>query len=524
MHGLELVVALGAALLVGSVLADRIRVAQPIVLVACGLALAAIPQLRGTALPHEVVLLLFLPPLLYWESLTTSPREMRRFIRGILLNGTLLVVVTAGIVAVVVHAFGVAWPVAWVVGAAVAPTDATATAALGRLLPFRTMTTLRGESLINDGPALVVYAIAVEALTSAHTPSAPAIGGMFLLSFLGGIAVGAALGWLIHRARKPLTDPTLDTLANVLTPFLVYLVAEVLHVSGVVAVVVAGLYMSQVAPKSVSARSRSLSTPFFTLSTFLLNGALFVLIGLELPEAIGELSATTLVRAVLIAVAVWATTLVARLVFITTAIGIIRLLDRRPEQRTMRTTARGRIVSTVAGFRGAISLAVALSVPVALSDGSPQPGRDLVVCVTAIVVVLSLVVQGLALPRLVRWAHLPEDTTVDEETELARRIASEEAMEALPELADELGLDSEVVRSLRERYEQKRAAMSDRESEGFRERFDDARRLQLAVIGHKRETVVRLRDERTIDDTALRRIQATLDAEELRLTGGAEVE
>src|SRR3954462_7238021 len=187
MLGLEAVVVLGAALLAGSVLARRARIAPPVLLLACGLLLGFVPALRQVHLPSEAVLLLFLPALLYWESLTTSLREIRSNLRVIVLSSTLLVIATAAAVAAAAHALGMPWGPAWVLGAALAPTDATAVGVLARSLPRRTLTTLRAESLINDGTALVVYGLAVGVTVGEDSLGALHVSGLFLLSYGGGL-------------------------------------------------------------------------------------------------------------------------------------------------------------------------------------------------------------------------------------------------------------------------------------------------------------------------------------------------
>jgi Na+/H+ antiporter len=528
MLGLELVVALGVAVLAGNLLARRFGFAAPVVLLVAGLLLSVIPAFRGVGLPPEMVLLLFLPALLFWESLTTSLREIRRFFRGIVLTGTLLVVVTAAAVAAVAHGLGLSWGTAWLIAAAVAPTDATAVATLGRALPRRQMTTLRAESLINDGTALVLYGLAL-GFAGGETDISPThVAGLFALSFAGGIAIGLAAGWLIFQVRRRIQDPLLGNVITVLTPFVTYLLAEEIHASGVLAVVTCGLFMARVAPLAISAQTRQQATPFWGLTTFLLNGALFVLVGMQLPAAVRGLPGAAVGRGILITAAVYVTILLARLGFLTVTIYAIRALDRRPAQRLLRTTARGRVVSMTAGFRGAVSLAIALAVPTTLPGGTGFPARDMIVFVTAGVVFASLTVQGLALPRVIRWARLPQDTSLDEELELARRTATQEALEQMPQLAGSLGLDADVLDEVRTQYREHLADTLAEDADD--DRTDSVRRrrqyldLSLALIAHKRHTVVRLRDEHVIDDTVLRQIQSRLDIEEVRLAGQPEAD
>jgi CPA1 family monovalent cation:H+ antiporter len=499
---LTLIVVMLIAIGLGSLVAQQLRVPAPVILVALGSLLNLVPAFTGVELPPEAVLLIFLPILIYWESLTTSLREIRRLFRGILLTGTLLVVVTAAAIAAVLHALGVPWGQAWIIGAALGPTDATAVAGLGKSLPRRTYVVLQAESLINDGTALVIYALAVGTATGQIEPSLATAGGRLALSLVGGIVAGLATGWVLARMRRALNDPLLVNLSSLLTPLLAYLVAESVEASGVLAVVVAGLYMSQVTPRSVAASARQQGTAFWTLVTFVLNGALFVLIGIQLPHAAADLTTDTAGHALLLVLAAYLTMLAARYAFLNVSIALIRLLDRRPYQRTLRTSHRARVVSTVAGLRGAVSLAVALSVPETLAS------RDLIVFVTGTIVVASLVIQGFALPRVVRWARLPAETAVGDELATARTTATREALEALPRLGRAHGVTDEVIERLTDEYEQKLAALRDAANgEDAATAMARRRDLNLALIAHKRATVIRLRDERTIDDTVLREIR-----------------
>jgi len=516
MLGLQVIVAVGFAILIGSLVSRRWGVTAPVALIAAGVAASAIPALRAVGLPPEVVLLLFLPALLFWESLTTSSREIRRNLRGIIISGTFFVIATAATVAVVAHALGLGWATSWLIGAAVAPTDATAVSSIGSLLPRRGVTVLRAESLINDGTALVIYALVLESASGEDAITTAHVSWLLTRSFVGGVLVGLAAGWAATWIRRRLSDPMLNTVTLVLTPFAAYLLAEEIHASGVLAVVTCGLFLAQVAPRLISAQARQLAGPFWTVSTFLLNGALFVLIGMELPSAIDGLSGGELGRGLLVMAAVYATVLATRFVALNATILTIRLVDRRPTQRLRRTKLRDRIVSTAAGFRGAVSLAVALAVPAGLVGAD---NRDLVVFVTAGVVVLSLVIQGAALPRLVRWAQIDSDPTIDAELDLAGRNAIEDALNSLDEIAARLGVDRTVTAEVRSELSDHRRRSTPRsvdDGESSHER--QYRDLKLAVIAHKRATITSLRDRQVIDDTVLRQIQARLDLEELRLS------
>jgi Na+/H+ antiporter len=356
-------VILGAAVLACSIVASRFRLAPPVLLLACGALLGFVPALRRVQLPPLVVLLLFLPALLYWESLTTSLREIRSNLRVIVLMSTMLVIVTAAAVAAVAHALGLLWGPAWVLGAAVAPTDATAVGVLARALPRRTVTVLRAESLVNDGTALVIYALAVAITAGEDHLSALHVGSLFVVAYAGGAAAGVVTAWLAVHVRRRLDDPLQENVAMILTPFTAFLLAEVIHASGVLAVVVCGLIMSQAGPRVGRPAMRQQAQASWSLATYLLNGALFVLVGLELQSAVRGLTGTALARGLIAVGAVSAVVIGARFAWLYTTPYLIRALDRRPQQRLRRVGARARVVTGIAGFRGAVSLAAALAVP-----------------------------------------------------------------------------------------------------------------------------------------------------------------
>lgn len=283
---------------------------------------------------------------------------------------------------------------AWVLGAAVAPTDATAVGALAAMLPRRSITLLRAESLVNDGTALVIYALAVGVTAGAEKLSTAPVAGLFLLAYAGGAAAGAVIAWLGIQVRRRIDDPLLENVAIVLIPFSAYLAAEAMHASGVLAVVVSGLIMSQAGPWVGHAATRRQTQASWSLATFLLNGALFVLVGLQVQSAIRG-PASTLAHGLITAGVVCAVLVAVRIAFQFAAIYLIRLLDRRPQQRLRRVSHRFRVVTGLAGFRGAVSLAAALAVPATVTSGAPFPDRDLIVFVTTAVIVVLLVVQGL---------------------------------------------------------------------------------------------------------------------------------
>ncbi|MDN3357271.1 Na+/H+ antiporter [Actinomadura sp. DC4] len=520
MASLTLVVAVGVVILACRGLAGRLNLAPPALLLVGGVLLGFVPALRAVHLPPEAVLLLFLPVLLYWESFTSSLREIRGNLRVIVLLSTILVAATAAVVAVAAHALGLPWSPAWVLGAAVAPTDATAVGVLGRALPRRIATTLRAESLVNDGTALVIYALAVGVTIGEEHFSLVRVGGMFLLAYTGGVAIGLAATWLSVWVRRRLHDPFQHNLLAVLTPLTAYLIAEAVHASGVLAVVVSGLWVSQASPRLFTAHARQYVQTVMHFVTSLANAALFVLVGLEVQSAVRGLSTVGLTRGLVAVAAISAAIIGVRFAWLFTSPYVIRVLDRTPRQRSLRLGARPRTVMAAAGFRGAVSLAAALSVPRTLDSGGAFPGRDLIVFVTAGVIAVTLLVQAPLLPSVVRWARLGGDAAIERERRLAEITATERALDALSALAGDLGTGEDVAGRLRAEFDQRlRVLRADEEEAGDALDWEEQyTALRLAVLAHQHETVVRMRDEGEIDDTVLRRIQTDLDLEELQIT------
>lgn len=526
MEGLELVVLLGVSVLAGAILAPRLRVAAPLLLLVIGLLMGFVPQLRRIELPPETVLLIFLPVMLFWESLTTSLRSIRRDLRGIVLLSTLLVVASALAVAGVAHLLGLPWNTALILGAALAPPDATAVAALGRMLPRRNFMLLKAESLTNDGTALVLYAIAVGAtLGGSYTPLN--IAGLFAVSYVGGAVAGILVAAAIYLLLIRLSDPLIINIALLITPFAAFLLAEAIHASGVLAVVAAGLIISFTSSRISTAASRRQTESAWPLGSYLLNGALFVLIGIQVQAAAHEIDAGDVGRLLLTTVAVWLALIIIRFAFQTVSVAVIRILDRRPTQQERRMTYRARIVSSIAGFRGAVSLAIALSVPLSLDDGTPLPGREDIIFISAGVIVLTMLVQGPLLPIVVRWAKLPVEPE-DEEFRTAELAIATAAASAVEALADELGTSTDIRRRLADEYRAHLAVMHALEGGGnsgtvTRSRQEEAA-LRLAILHKKREALSRLRLAGTVDDAAARHIQTRLDVEEQRLAGVEAIE
>ncbi|MEV1145821.1 Na+/H+ antiporter [Micromonospora sp. NPDC049799] len=527
MEALVLIVVLGSTVLIGTTLGGRYSVAPPVLLIAMGALLALLSPLSHVVLGPEVVLLLFLPAILYRESITTSLREIRANLFVITLLAVGLVGVTMVGVALLARQFGVDPEAAWVLGAVLAPTDAAAVSGLAKRMPRRLLTTLHAESLINDGTALVLFSVAVGLIVSGIEPTPLGLIARFAGAAVGGVAAGLLVGGAVILIRRRLDDPQREGGLSVLTPFAAFLLAELVHASGVLAVVVAGLLLSYAGPRIIRARSRVVAYTFWDLSTFLINGSLFVLLGMQVPRALRGLTSISTGRAVVIAVVVTVLVVAIRMAWIHLSTAAVRLFDRsardNPEFSWRVATAAG-----WAGFRGAVSLAAALAVPMAMSSGAPVFERDLILFVTTLVIVFIMLVQGTTLPVVVRWAGLVGDQRRGDEVRLARMRATEVGLAALPGIADRLGVQRDVVDRLRADYEEHlhhvRSLDTAQEVEEAAGAADLDRRLRLAVLDHKRRELTRLRDSNEIDDFVLRDVQAELDIEEIRLLGPATPE
>jgi Na+/H+ antiporter len=529
-EALVVIVVLVSTVIIGTTLGGRYSVAPPVLLIVLGTLLGLIPRLTDVELDPDLVLLLFLPAILYWESLNTSLREIRANLRVIILSSVGLVIVTAATVALAARALGMDHRAAWVLGAVLAPTDAAAVSGLAKRLPRRMLTTLRAESLINDGTALVLFALAVSAAQSGTTPSVLELVGRFIGSYADGIAVGVLTGVVVTYIRRHLDDPLREGALSFVQPFAAFLIADALHVSGVVAVVVSGLILTYVGPRVIRARSRVQAFAFWDLSTFMLNGSLFVLVGLQIPRAVRQIRAVdiTFTHAVLIALAITGVVIGTRLLWTFLLAYVVRAIDRRPSQRARRVTWRARFTGGWAGFRGAVSLAAALAVPTTIIGGAPFTDRDLIFFVTSVVILVTVVLEGTTLPVVVRWAHLPEDTARADELRLARTTSARAALDVLPQVAAELGVDGELLEQVRAEYEQHAAAIQAEDNpDGHSDAvqgWELSRKLRLGVLGRKRQAVTELRDENRIDDIVLRELQASMDLEEVRLLGPVPTE
>ena len=518
---ITLVLALLAATVVCSSLATRLRVPYAIVLVLAGALLSLLPGLPAVELNPDLILFLFLPPLVYSSAWQISWREFRASLRPILLLSIGLVLFTTAGVAVVAHVLlGLSWPIAFVLGAVLSPTDAVAASAIAKRmgLPQRLVTVLEGESMVNDATGLVVYTFAVAALVSgSFQPGAASL--QFVVVSLGGLVVGLVIGWPLAWLHRHLDDAPIEITITLLTPFAAYLLAEEVRVSGVLAVLSAGLYLSRHSSRFFSSTTRLEANAVWNVLVFVLNGLLFLLIGLQLHQLLGTVGdqslATVIGEALLISLAV----ILVRLVGVFPAAYLPRWLFPRLRARDPYPGWRNGLVVAWTGLRGGISLAAALALPLSIQAGQLFPERDLLIAFTFGVILVTLVGQGLSLIPLIRWLGITSDGTHEQEREHARKTAAQAAVTRLQELAGQEWVPETLLMDLRARYEEKArhaAEHLDGNLPPHEAEIASHRRLHREIIQAERVAVIGLRDRGKIDDEVLREMERELDLEDQR--------
>lgn len=520
MHEVELVLILLTVVTVLAAIAGRTSVSYPIVFVLGGLALGLVPHGMAVELDPEIVFLLFLPPILFSAAYNTSWRDFRDNLRPISLLAVGCVLFTMLAVAIVAHALiaNLAWPVAFVLGAIVAPPDAVAATAIFQRLgvPRRIVTVLEGESLVNDASALVAYRFAVAAVVSGGF-SMWSAGGTFVVIALGGIAVGLAAGWLLVRIMSRLAEPSVSIMASLLAPGAIYLMAERLEVSGVLATVVAGLVLGRSGSRILDPDTRLQAETVWKFVVFLINGLVFILIGLQLRDVQDGLEGRSASDLALAALAVVATVVIVRAVWVYPAAYLSRLIPQVRARDPFPPWQMPVIVSW-AGPRGVVSLAAALALPYQTDSGAPFPDRDLILFLAFVVILGTLVGQGLTLGPLVRLLNVAADDRTEREDTLARRAVAQAALERLEDLGSESWLPRELADKLRQRYSHMLDVLPESldpaELDGDHVAAHD--RLRTEVIGAQRRALIELRDREAIGDDVLRQVERDLDREELR--------
>jgi CPA1 family monovalent cation:H+ antiporter len=507
-----------------SALARALLVPYPIVLVVGGVLLGFVPGLPEVKLDPEVVLVVFLPPLLHASSIFANFGDFRANLRALTLSTVGLVLATMCGIAWAAHALipGLPWEAAFVLGAILSPTDPLAAATIMRRLdtPRRLVSSIEGEGLFNDATALVAYRVAVAAVVAGSFSLAEA-GLEFVLGAAGGVAIGIAVGWIIAEIRKRTADAQVSITISLLTGYAAFIPADVIGASGVLATVTAGIYMGIRGPQILPARIRLQGYFVWDILDFVINAILFVLIGFQLRTLVGGLSGYSASTLGIYALAVTGVVVGTRLVWFFTVPYLIRAIDQRPAQRARRVGARWRLVMAWSGMRGAVSLAVALALPLTTDAGGGFPERDLIVFLTFAVIFFTLVVQGLSLPALIHRLEVSDGGADADEEIRARLVATKAAIEQIEVLAGEEWTRDETVERMRALYEYRKRRFAARagkiEDDGYEDRSLAYQQMVQLVLGAQREALLRMRGDGELSNEVMNRILRELDLEESRL-------
>jgi CPA1 family monovalent cation:H+ antiporter len=506
-------------------LANWLSVPYPIPLVIGGLVLGLVPGIPDVQLNPELVLLVFLPPLLYSSAFFADLRALRADARVISFQAIGLVLATTVAVAVIAHqVIGLPWAMSFALGAIVSPTDPAAATAIMRRVgaPRRLVNVLEGESLFNDATALVAYKVAVaaavgESVSAGHTVFE------FVRDVAGGVAIGLAVGWVIGEVRKRVSDINTELTISLFSAYGAFIPANQLGVSGVLAVVACGVYLGFRAPEIASPESRMQGNAMWSILEFLLNAALFILIGLQLPAIVRGLSGLPAGEVVGYAAAVCAAVIGVRFLWNFMVTSLIRAIDRRPSQVARRASWSERVVGSWAGMRGAVSLAAALALPLETHAGAPLPGRSLILFITFALILVTVVGEGLTLPWLIRRLRVVDDGTEEEREELRARLGiARAALDRVDDLEAEDWTRDATIERARRLYEFRQRRFKIRagkiaDEDGLEEGSLAYQRMMHEIFAAQREKLVELRNGRQISAEVMRRLEREIDLEESRL-------
>jgi monovalent cation/hydrogen antiporter len=499
--------------------ARKLHFPYPIALVVGGAVLGLIPKLPQFPFNPQLILILVLPPILYQAALMTSWSDFKSHFRPIGLLAIGLVIATTLAVGAALKWLvpEVPWAVAFVLGAIVSPPDAVAaTAILSRLnIPRRIVTVLEGESLVNDASGLVIYKFAVVAvLTGAF--SLVEAGAQFVLIGSGGIVLGIVLAHLFIRIHRRLGDPFIEVLMSLVLPYVVYIAAEKLHLSGVLGVVAAGLVRGRYAPDIATAQMRIMARSVWNLLVFVLNSLIFMLIGIEMSDVIEKLSRYTVVELVTLGFAVSAVAIVVRFVWVYALAAVPGAWTARTLPDEPLPNPRELFIVSWCGMRGIVSIAAALSLPIALPDGSAFPHRQLIIFLTFFVIAMTLVVQGLSMPLLIRLLGVGSNWSLANEQQRVRAALSRAALTVIDERLHAGALPAGVADALRnELLDRIRLVLP--EGAEHTPRADLTAQLRHEVVIAERRELIRLWRDNQISDEVMHHLEELLDYQEAHL-------
>lgn len=505
--------------------ARRVRLPYPILMVICGLGLGLVPGLPQIEIEPELILPLFLPPLLFPAAFQTPWFDFKRNLPAVTSLAVGLLLVTIFAVAWISHSqfASMSWATAFILGAIVAPPDAiAATAVFARIkVPRRIITILEGESLVNDTLALVVYRFAVAAVvTGFFSPLSAAV--QIPLAALGGFAIGGCMGLIFDWVERRLDDAPIQITVALLTPFAAYLGAEKIGASGALAIVTAGLYVGWRVPQIIKARVRLEMTSFWKTLTFFLNGFIFVYIGLQLPIVVKGMSHDAVVQLVYHASGVSVVIIVIRIVWVFFSAYLSWFLKSQSGSRNARPNWRHLLIIGWAGMRGAGSLATALAIPIVGMHGMDFPERDAIIFISFFVIFVTLVVQGLSLPVLIRILGIKSDDFGRVDEVKARIVAVRAALHYLGDQRPSEASAKTSLQNLQTEYRERLAeleylSLDGSSSPNASRPISYHHRFEREVLKIERRSVVELRNKFEINDTTLRLIQRDIDLAEALL-------
>lgn len=508
----------------------KVRLPYPMFLVLGGLAIGFLPGTPTIRISPELVFLIFLPPLLYEAAWFTSWNDFWRWKRAITSLAFGLVFITSVAVAFVAQAVipGFTWAMGFLLGGIVSPPDAVAANSVMKevTVPKRISTILEGESLLNDASSLIVFRFALAAILTGHFTLKSAI-GEFLLVVIMGILVGVAVGYVIFLIHKFLpTTATIDTVLTLMSPYLMYLTAEVFHFSGVLAVVSGGLFLSSISHRFLNYESRIQGQSVWESLIFLLNGLVFILIGLQLPTIMaGLLENYSLGEAIFYALLITLTVIVVRILYVFPNAYLPRYFSKRIREREKSPPISGVFLVAWAGMRGVVSLATALSIPLLLDSGEKFPHRNLILFITFIVILITLLVQGLSLKWLIPWLQISEiDERIPEEKQMSEirmrmaRISLDYLNENHAEEVNNIPKLSRYYEQLEHTQRREELLCLDKEAALDRQKNRETfNQIFLELIRVRREELLNIRQEKRFDDHILRDYEHSLDLEEARM-------
>ncbi len=514
----EVFVGLFAAAIAVAWLARRLSVPYPIALVLGGAVIGFVPGLPRVPFDPNVILAVVLPPILYQAALFTSWRDFRANLCVISLLAVGLVIATTLAVGAMLKWLvpDLPWAATLAFGAIVSAPDAVAaTAILSRMnVPRRIVTILEGESLVNDASGLVLYKFAVVAVLTGAFSLAQAT-AQFMLVAAGGIAIGLAVGRLFVLIHRRLGDSLIEIILSLVLPYTAYLTAENLHASGVLAVVAAGLVRGRHAPEAFSPRTRIFALSVWNVAVFALNVLVFILIGLQLPDLVAGLGRPSLAQAIGYGVVLSAVAIVVRMAWVLPGsylsrhvLALVRRIEPPPPWQRV-------VVVGWCGMRGIVSLAAALALPLATEAGAPFPGRDLLLFLAFVVILITLVLPGLTLAPLLRTLRIGGDWLLHDERLLARKETAQAALRALEHLERERDVTPDVAANVRRDYEV-RLARAAPTGVVLAVSEDPWCKARLAVVRAERQRLIALWREGRIGDEVLHEIERELDLEESR--------